>query len=345
MSICLKSALFYIVLFLLVFCQSIKIDKVNKQIISNSVEDLNLIKITDFITNYCTLSASNKNNCEVFGLKLKLNKFAYISQNEFEDNYLNYLNYSPLTVNPDFSNILLKKNIIPSLLIQTKNDDTSFQHTTLRKQVADLGKCTASWAQSSLEASEAAYQNSYKLSEPIKFSLQELIDCVSTTLGVDATCKSGLSVYGFSYYINNNQSVRESAYSYTQAKSSCKISKLKNDQFVQKPIFDFHYYDNITIADLKALVKINPVVVNINASSQEFIYYSDGILTVDCQSKKPNLYVVIYGYGVQDGINYWLVKNTSWGANWGQNGLFKILMKDDYDSCGIYTKLSVPVGY
>lgn len=49
--------------------------------------------------------------------------------------------------------------------------------------------------------------------------------------------------------------------------------------------------------------------------------------------------ICILGWGVENGIFYWLVVNF-WNIDWGDNGFFKIFRGQDY--CGI--ELEVVVG-
>ncbi|RRT47643.1 hypothetical protein B296_00053600 [Ensete ventricosum] len=59
-----------------------------------------------------------------------------------------------------------------------------------------------------------------------------------------------------------------------------------------------------------------------------FRLYKGGVYTSDTCGKTPmdvNHAVLAVGYGVEDGVPYWLIKN-SWGEDWGVDGYFKMEM-------------------
>jgi cathepsin B len=65
---------------------------------------------------------------------------------------------------------------------------------------------------------------------------------------------------------------------------------------------------------------------------QDFFSYSSGVYTKTSSSLAGYHAVKILGWGVEDGVKYWLVQN-SWGTSWGLEGSFKI--RRGTDECGI----------
>jgi len=87
------------------------------------------------------------------------------------------------------------------------------------------------------------------------------------------------------------------------------------------------------------LVANGPLAVALDADLVED--YTSGIIdpwdpTVECDPTSLDHAVLLVGYGVEDDIvystPYWIVKN-SWGADWGENGYFRIYRGDGV--CGI----------
>ena len=62
------------------------------------------------------------------------------------------------------------------------------------------------------------------------------------------------------------------------------------------------------------------------ASDHDFIFYKSGILSKKCPGNDYNHGVVIFGYGNEKGIPYFLVRN-SWGSDWGEGGYIRV--RDD----------------
>ena len=56
--------------------------------------------------------------------------------------------------------------------------------------------------------------------------------------------------------------------------------------------------------------------------------------------QEANHAVLVVGYGTENGVNYWLIKN-SWGDNWGENGYFRLLRDSNMSQIGRGTFLPI----
>ena len=96
---------------------------------------------------------------------------------------------------------------------------------------------------------------------------------------------------------------------------------------------------------MKQAVYQQPVSIAIEADTRYFQSYSSGILdSPECGTKLDHG-VLIVGYGEENGMKYWLVKN-SWSTSWGDHGYVKIERSDstnDPGICGIAMQPSFPV--
>ena len=94
-----------------------------------------------------------------------------------------------------------------------------------------------------------------------------------------------------------------------------------------------------------ALVKNGPLSMSFNANGMD--YYVHGIVgcsDVDyceagaiqdhmpCDPTYLDHAVLAVGYGVQDGLEYWVIKN-SWGEAWGEDGYYR--MVKGVNHCGV----------
>lgn len=191
--------------------------------------------------------------------------------------------------------------------------------------------CGSCWAFSAVAAIESI--NQIKSGKLVSLSEQQLIDCVSKNHG----CSGGWTDYAFEY-VKNNGITTEENYEYTESDNGvCNT---------ETPVVEIINYEDVPKNDEKALqqaVANQPVSVGIDAYGSDFQFYSGGIFTGSCGNSLTHA-VTIVGYGSENGMDYWLVKN-SWGENWGDAGYMKIQRNAGVEGglCGIAMAASYPV--
>jgi len=161
--------------------------------------------------------------------------------------------------------------------------------------------------------------------------VQQMVDCDN----VNFACEGGWMYDAFAYVKQYGIRLRgQYQRDYSQRKLSCLHYAGNEFHFKNLGMVE---QDKNSNAQLKRLVARQPVSVAVYSSGM-FMHYRAGVLTEDylkCSSsfKSVNHGVLLVGYGkVQpsDRVRgkckeYWIIRN-SWGANWGENGFFRICM-------------------
>jgi cathepsin F len=191
--------------------------------------------------------------------------------------------------------------------------------------VRNQGSCGCCWAFSAASNVQSRHFLKYGVLET--FSEQQLLDCDNNNYG----CNGGLMKDAFLYYMNNGGAVRASDYPYfafkrptCSANSFNRITQLTGYTFAGTTDEDY-------IAQMVATY--GPLAVAMNANYLQ--YYYGGIMNLSAAQCNPfglNHAVNIVGYGEENGIKFWIVRN-SWGSRWGENGYFRIARGNG--TCGI----------
>jgi C1A family cysteine protease len=201
--------------------------------------------------------------------------------------------------------------------------------------VKDQGQCGSCWTFSATGAVEGAWAISK--GQLIDLSEQELVDCATGISYGSHGCNGGQMEGAFKFIIENGQ-CSLSSYPYTAKDGSCqKCSAVVHISSCS----DVKPNDQIS---LKAAVAMQPVAVAIEADTRYFQSYSSGVLTSSSCGTNLDHGVLIVGYGTENGIDYYLVKN-SWGTTWGDKGYVKIARSsstNDPGICGIAMDPSFP---
>lgn len=211
--------------------------------------------------------------------------------------------------------------------------------------VKDQGQCGSCWSFSTTGALEGA--NFIKTGTLNSFSEQQLVDCDKYgNGGKDFGCNGGLMDNAFTWIGKNNGLCSEAEYPYVsgttktggECKKTCK--NLANSDVVSfvdvPPRSDEH---------MMAAVSFTPISVAIQADERDFQLYKSGVFTGKCGNQLDHG-VLLVGYGTQDSIDYYLIKN-SWSTSWGDVGYIKLGRGPEYNDgdgqCGVLLQGSYPL--
>ncbi|NWT76460.1 CATK protein, partial [Prunella himalayana] len=91
----------------------------------------------------------------------------------------------------------------------------------------------------------------------------------------------------------------------------------------------------------RAVARIGPISVGIDARRPSFQFYSGGVYYDEsCNAGNINHAVLAVGYGAQKGTKHWIIKN-SWGEEWGNKG-YVLLARNMNNACGVASLASFP---
>eukprot|EP00892_Ulva_mutabilis_P006600 jgi/Ulvmu1/4311/UM002_0032.1 len=209
--------------------------------------------------------------------------------------------------------------------------------------VKDQGVCGSCWSFSAAQVLASA--QFMATGEFVSLSEQQIMDC-AWKYGYgqlhNQACDGGWPELGVKYTIEHGGSFEEKDYPYQGVDDFCRAQNGQlHEQPDAKPAFrasGLKFVERYNREAVKeALVKYGPLSIGVDAEPIPFRFYSSGVLdTEECSSAPANIdhAVLLVGYGVEDGMDYWLVKNE-WSAHWGDAGYIKVAQEHD---CAVATE-------
>lgn len=198
--------------------------------------------------------------------------------------------------------------------------------------VKNQGDCGSCWAFSVTGGLEG--QHFKKTGKLVSLSEQNLVDCDTANNG----CNGGNRGKAYQYIANNNGINTEKSYPYVAKEQTCNFSRSEVGatckSFSRIPVGD-------ELALQKAVASVGPISVGIRLV-KEFSLYKEGVFDhKSCQSNERHALLIV-GYGVFNGKDYWLVKN-SWGQDWGMMDGYIMMSRNQNSQCGIADSALYPI--
>ncbi|KAH7440307.1 hypothetical protein KP509_04G100700 [Ceratopteris richardii] len=287
-----------------------------------------------FRENLMRIDAHNKKEGSTF--KLGLTRFADLNQEEFKQSRRLGLKLPVHRLGSlrHHSN----RKPAPSSIVNDLAGSVDWRSLGAVTSVKDQGMCGSCWAFSATGAIEGA--NAIATGSLVSVSEEELVTCSSAS-----GCDGGLMDEAFEWVINNGGIATEETYPYS---SYSGISAACNTGLEQYKSVSIDGYADVTPYSEEALMEAvskQPVSVAIEASAWDFQLYAEGVYNGTCSSDPYDINhgVLLVGYGSDNGVNYWIVKN-SWGSSWGDGGYIRMIRNGSpFGICAIHSLSSYPL--
>ena len=259
-----------------------------------------------------------------------INEFSDIPDDEFIANHTGLIvKEDPEELDKE-TRLVIDESLMASL--PASYDSVSLGHVSPVKKQGTCGSCVAF-------ATISLVETCFKKTVGVfgDYSEQHLLDCAYGARLVNG-CK-GSWPFGYTSWLATKKPrlATEKSYPYKGRVGTCRTDyeELNQGAKISRAYTTGWKRGNEEI--LKALVyKHGAVMVAIAAhgANGNFKQYRGGIFSGCSKRYKISHAVVVVGYGTQDGLDYWLVKN-SWGKGWGEQGYMKI--QRGVNMCGIGT--------
>jgi cysteine peptidase B len=182
--------------------------------------------------------------------------------------------------------------------------------------VKNQGQCGSCWAFTATGNIEGQWF--IKTGTLVTVSAQELVSCDTQ----DDGCNGGLMDTAFDWLVSSMKGAITYDIDYPYVSTTGDVPKCNNSKVAgaAATITGRQEIAKDEVQMAAWLTQHGPISAGVDATT--FCEYKSGIIT-NCISQNVDHSILVVGYGVANGINYWILKN-SWSSTWGESGYVRI---------------------